>query len=109
MHDSASPSPSSPDPRSSSAPAPGPGGDRVGAEEAHQIVGAVLAAYSRQLLLARRAGDQQRLEELMRQQRKCAEDRARLNDAGPEEIARIAAEYAELFKELDASGPQAGS
>ena len=70
-------------------------------------MGAVLAAYNRQLLLARRAGDEQRLEELMRQQRKCAEDRARLDDAGPEEIARIAAAYAELFKELDTPGPQA--
>ncbi|WP_432004238.1 hypothetical protein [Streptomyces sioyaensis] len=107
MHDPASPS--SPDPRSSSVPAPGPGRENhVDVEEAHQIVGAVLAAYSRQLLLARRAGDQQRLEELLRQQRKCAKDRARLTpDAKPEEIARIAAEYTKLFKELDASGPQA--
>ncbi|MEV7470864.1 hypothetical protein AB0O20_30820 [Streptomyces kronopolitis] len=105
MHDASSSS-SAPDPRSSSGPAPGPAGDQVGVEEAHEIVGAVLAAYNRQLLLARRAGDQQRLEELMSQQRKCVEDRARLNDAGPEEISRIAALYAELLKGLDVSEPR---
>ncbi|MGA4950978.1 hypothetical protein NCG97_00605 [Streptomyces lydicamycinicus] len=42
-----------------------------------------------------------------RQQRKCVEGRARLNDAGPDEVARIVALYAELLKGLDVSGPPA--
>lgn len=108
MHDSASPSPSSPDPQSPSGPAPGPGDENtVGAEEARQIVGAVIAWYNRQLLLARRSRDQQRLEELTRQRQKCMEDHERLQDAGPEEIARIADFYTERLTELGAAEPPA--
>lgn len=107
MHDSASPSPSSPDPQSPSGPGPGQGdGSTVGAEEAHQIVGAVIAWYSRQLLLARRSGDEPYLEELTTQRQKCVEDQARLQDAGPEEIARIADFYTERLEELEASEPE---
>ncbi|GAA3163402.1 hypothetical protein [Streptomyces ramulosus] len=102
MHDAASPAPSSPDPQPPSGPAPGPAGDRVEVEEAQQLVGAFLSACNRQLLLARRAGDQQRLEELKVRQRKCVEDQVRLRDAGPEEIARIAALYDGLLRDLEA-------
>jgi hypothetical protein len=106
VHDSASPSPS-PDPQSPE-PAPRPGGDSaVGVEEAHQIVGFVIAWYGQELLRARRSGDQQRLEELKTQRQKCVEDQIRLRDAGPEEAARIAGVYTERLKELEASGPQA--
>ncbi|MFJ3780064.1 hypothetical protein ACIPX0_51250 [Streptomyces sp. NPDC090075] len=81
MHDSAS----SPDPQLPPEPAPGRAGDgAVGAEEAHEIVGTVIAWYSQQLLAARRAGDRQRLEELMAQRYKCVEDQLWLKDASPE-------------------------
>ncbi|MGA4953777.1 hypothetical protein [Streptomyces lydicamycinicus] len=70
-------------------------------------MGAVLSACNRQLLHARRSGDQRRLEELKAQQQKCVEDQVRLRDAAPEEIARIAAVYNELLNELEASEPQA--
>lgn len=107
MHDSASPSPSSPDPHPPSGSAPGPdGGNAVGAEEAHQVVGAVLAWYSQQMLLARRSGDQERLGELTEQRQSCVEDQDRLEDAGPEEIARIAADYAARLEELESVEPQ---
>ncbi|MFF7764152.1 hypothetical protein [Streptomyces griseorubiginosus] len=70
-------------------------------------MGAVIAWYNRQLLLARRSGDQQRLEELTAQRQKPVEDQARLQDAGSEEIARIAGAYSELLAELEASEPPA--
>ncbi|MGP4091290.1 hypothetical protein [Streptomyces sp. KR55] len=105
MHDSASPS--SPDPQPPSGPAPGPGGgDAAGYEVAHEIVGNVIAWYSRALLLARRSGDQQRLEELKARRQECVEDQHRLRDAGPEETSRIAADYAARLKELEATEPR---
>lgn len=108
MHDSGSPSP--PDPQPPSGPAPAPGGDNaVGYEVAHEIVGNVIAWYSRALLLARRSGDQQRLEELKMQRQKCLEDQRRLQDVGPEETARIAAVYTTLLKELEDAEPPAES
>jgi hypothetical protein len=102
MHDSASPS--SPDPQ----PPSGPDGDgnAVGYELAYEIVGTVIAWYSRALLLARRSGDQQRLEELKAQRQACVEDQHRLKDAGPEETARIAAVYATRLKELESAEPR---
>ncbi|WP_217210233.1 hypothetical protein [Streptomyces sp. AC550_RSS872] len=109
MHDSdsASSSPSSPDPQSPSGPPASPGGSNtVGVEEAHQILGTVIAWYNRQLLLARRSDDQQRLEELTAQRQECVEDQVRLREAGPEETARLADVYTELLKELEASVPQ---
>ncbi|MBL1086768.1 hypothetical protein JK359_33215 [Streptomyces actinomycinicus] len=105
MHDSASPS--SPDPQRPSGSAPAPDGDTaVGYEAAREIVGTVIAWYSRALLLARRAGDQQRLEELKAQRQKCVEDQHRLQDAGPEETTRIATDYAARLKELEATEPR---
>ncbi|GAA0896803.1 MULTISPECIES: hypothetical protein [Streptomyces violaceusniger group] len=104
MHDAASSSPSSGDPQPSSEPAQSPGGDNaVSYEEAFETVGAVIAWYGRALLLARRSGDQQRLEELKAQRQKCVEEQQRLQDAGPKEIARIAAEYATRLKELEST------
>lgn len=105
MHDPASSSPSSPDPQP---PSPGPGGDHTASSAAaHQAVGAVLAWYNRQRLLARRSGDHKRLEELTTQRQRCMDDQNRLYDAGPEEIARIAADYAARLEELESSEPQA--
>ncbi|MGW4784904.1 hypothetical protein [Streptomyces sp. NPDC004230] len=105
MHDSAPPSPSSPEPQG---PAAGPSsGNTLGAEETHQIVGAVIAWYSRQLLHARRSGDPARLAELATQRQKCVADQARLQDAGPEEIKRLAAIYTGRLTELEASEPSA--
>ncbi|MGW7386896.1 hypothetical protein [Streptomyces sp. NPDC054794] len=69
-------------------------------------MGNVLSWYNRQLLLARRTGDQPRLEELMMQRQQCVEDQVRLRDAGPEEVTRIADVYTERLKELQASEPQ---
>ncbi|PBC72371.1 hypothetical protein BX261_7307 [Streptomyces sp. 2321.6] len=103
MHDSALPPPSSPNP--SSGPAPVSGGDDVGYEAAYETVGAVIAWYSRQLLHARRSGDQQRLEELKAERQECVEDQHRLREAGPEEITRIAAVYTARLNELEASEP----
>ncbi|MFL4908187.1 hypothetical protein ACJ6WF_34515 [Streptomyces sp. MMS24-I2-30] len=108
MHDPASTSPSSPDPQPPPGPAPGPGGDHTASSAAaHQAVLAVLAWYSQQRLLARRSGDHRRLEELTTQRQRCLDDQNRLHDAGPEEIARIAADYAARLKELESSEPQA--
>jgi len=109
VHDPAKSSPSSPDPppRSPlSGPAPDPDANAVGYEEAFDIVGTVIAWYSRQVILARRAGEQERLDELMAQRRKCVEDQHRLRDAGSEEIARIAAEYTARLSELEAAERQ---
>ncbi|WP_316782909.1 hypothetical protein [Streptomyces sasae] len=100
MQDSASSSPSSPDPQSP----PGLGGENtVGVEEARQAVGTVIAWYNRQLLRARRSGDQPRLDQLTTQRQKCVEDQARLEEAGPEEIARVADFYTQRLGELEAS------
>ncbi|MBO3681698.1 hypothetical protein [Streptomyces sp. NEAU-YJ-81] len=69
-------------------------------------MGMVIAWYSRQLLLARRSGDQQRLEEFKARRQECVEDQHRLRDAEPEETARIAAAYTARLKELEADEPR---
>ncbi|MEE4597998.1 hypothetical protein V2J94_40080 [Streptomyces sp. DSM 41524] len=103
MHDPAS-SPSSPGREPHPGQVPDPGGDNaVSYEVAYETVGAVIAWYSAALLLARRSGDQQHLEELKTLRQKCVEDQHRLQGAEPEEIARIAAEYATRLKELEAA------
>ncbi|MGK5548674.1 hypothetical protein ACSNOH_28660 [Streptomyces sp. URMC 127] len=103
MHDSASPSPS-PDRRPSSGPAAG-GDSTARSATAHEIVDAVLARYTQQLLPVRRSGDQQRLQELMTRRQECLKDQQRLKDAGPEETARIAADYADRLKKLEGTEP----
>jgi hypothetical protein len=74
------------------------------AEAALKVVTAVLAGYSRQLLAARRSGDQQRLQEVSARMQECTEDRDRLADAGPEEIERITDLYTERLKNPDLTG-----
>ncbi|MFJ7250157.1 hypothetical protein ACIQWA_36735 [Kitasatospora sp. NPDC098652] len=73
-------------------------------EAAKEAVGAVIAWYGRQLLDARRAGDQQRQEELTGQMQACTEDRRRLVDAAPEEIEHIKDLYAERLRNLEVGG-----
>ncbi|WP_382466500.1 hypothetical protein ACFIN9_40910 [Streptomyces noursei] len=103
MHDSTPPPLSSPNPPSG--PAPERGGDAVEREVAREIVGTVIAWYSKQLLLARHSGDEQRLEQLKAQRLECVEDQRRLDEAGPQEITRIATAYTARWKELDAATP----
>lgn len=82
--------------------------DDVSYEVAREIVGTVIAWYSRQMLLARRTGDQRRLEELKAERQQCVDDQHRLEEAGPEEITRIADVYTARWKELEA-GTQPGA
>ncbi|GLW58121.1 hypothetical protein [Kitasatospora phosalacinea] len=86
-----------PPPGSSSSPEDG--GSHV--EDAQEAIGAVVAWYSRRLMEARRAGDQQRLEELTELLQACAEDRRRLVDAAPEELERVSAQYAERLRKME--------
>jgi len=89
VHTPSSPSPSSP--RGSAS-----------IEDARGAIGAVISWYGRQMVAARRLGDQQRQEELAEQMQACGEDRERLSDAGPGEIARITELYTERLKALEA-------
>ncbi|MEU1668521.1 hypothetical protein ABZ547_34065 [Streptomyces sparsogenes] len=95
MHDPASPS-------SSSEPA-----DAVSPQAPADVVEEVMAWYSRALLAERRAShpDPERLEHLLARRQECVRDRARLEEADAEEIARITASYAARLKELEATGP----
>ncbi|WP_158835884.1 hypothetical protein [Streptomyces sp. NRRL S-350] len=87
-----------------SASSPSPEGGGASYEDAKEAVDAVIAWYSRQLLDARRAGDQQRLAELTEQMQACAEDRRGLIDAAPAEIERVVELYTERLKSLEAAG-----
>ncbi|MFJ9461473.1 hypothetical protein ACIRST_41190 [Kitasatospora sp. NPDC101447] len=89
-------------PPSGSSSSPEGGGASV--EDAQEVIGAVVAWCSRELLAARRSGDQQRQQDLAAQLQVCGEDRARLADAGPAEIGRITELYTERLKFLDAAG-----
>ncbi|MFF7705321.1 hypothetical protein [Streptomyces lydicus] len=62
----------------------------------------VTAWYTEQLLAHRRVGahDEDRLERLKAERQKCLTDQRALEDAEPEEIARIAARYEARFSEL---------
>ncbi|KOU01342.1 hypothetical protein ADK86_12395 [Streptomyces sp. NRRL F-5755] len=74
---------------------------------AEEVVGQVIAWYSQQIRAERRAGAApQRLEDLAARRQACVEDRHRLEEAAPEEAARITALYAARLKELEGSGPQ---
>ncbi|MEU7160364.1 hypothetical protein [Streptomyces chrestomyceticus] len=104
MHDSATPGP---DPQNAQDPAGAgpPGGADYGMAE--EVVGQVIAWYSQRIWAERRAGAApQRLEDLVARRQACVEDRHRLEEAAPEEVARITALYAARLKELGASGPQ---
>ncbi|KOT91090.1 hypothetical protein ADK86_24360 [Streptomyces sp. NRRL F-5755] len=76
---------------------------------ARAIVGTVLARYRRQMLLARRAGGQRRLEELKAERQQCVDDQQRLEEAGPAGIRRIASVYTARLTELEATGTQPGA
>ncbi|MGW3045874.1 hypothetical protein ACWC9T_39050 [Kitasatospora sp. NPDC001159] len=89
-----------PPPASSSSPE---GGD-ASYEDAKEAIGAVIAWCSRELMAARRSGDQQRQQDLAAQLQVCGEDRERLVDAGPAEIGRITELYTERLKSLEAAG-----
>ncbi len=107
MHDPESREPSVPD---EPPPASGAGQPHdVSYEVAREIVGTVIAWYSRQMLLARRAGDQHRLEELKSRWQQCVDDQHRLEGAGPEEITRIADVYTAHWKELEGTETQPGA
>ncbi|AUG76855.1 hypothetical protein CFP65_1990 [Kitasatospora sp. MMS16-BH015] len=77
-------------------------GDGAAYEDAQEVLGAVLAWYSRAMMEARRSGDEQRLEELTERMRACAEDRRRLVEATPEEIERTTELYGERLRDLEA-------
>ena len=79
-----------------------PGGDGASIEDARAAIGTVISWYSRELLDARRSGDQQRLEEIRAEMLACAEDRRRLGDASPGEIERLTGLYAERLGNLEA-------
>ncbi|MFB7852437.1 hypothetical protein ACFC34_36230 [Streptomyces sp. NPDC056053] len=95
MHDPASPS----SPSDPAAPA--------GPQASVDVVEEVMAWYSRAVLAERRASpsDPERLERLLAGRQECVRDRARLEEAGAEETARITASYAARLKELEATGP----
>ncbi|UQA91470.1 hypothetical protein [Streptomyces halobius] len=66
-------------------------------------VGQAIAWYSERILAERRsaAPDPDRLDQLISRHRACLEDQERLEEAGPEELARIAAAYDALLTELE--------
>ncbi|AXK37815.1 hypothetical protein DVA86_31925 [Streptomyces armeniacus] len=68
-------------------------------------VRAVLAWYTEQIITERRSTepDPARLERLLAEHRACAADQQALREAGPQERARIAADYAARYREL--TGP----
>ncbi|MCX4638482.1 hypothetical protein OG775_25745 [Streptomyces platensis] len=83
------------------------GGGQVSYEAALQQVSRVTAWYTEQIPAQpspaqRRAGayDEDRLERLRAERQKCLADQRALEDAGPEEIALIAARYEARFREL---------
>ncbi len=90
MHTPPTPSPSSPE------------GGGASVEDAQVAITAVLTWYSRQMMTARRAGDQQRQEKLAEQLQAVGRDQERLGDAGPGEIARITELYTGRLKHLEA-------
>ncbi|MEU5053533.1 hypothetical protein [Streptomyces sp. NPDC021096] len=97
MHDPAHPAGPSGDPAHGSSDAT--------ADDAFTAVTRVIAWYTQQILAERRsaAPDQGRLEQLLERQRACVADRNRLAGAGPEETARIAADYEARVKKLSES------
>ncbi|MEN2424336.1 hypothetical protein AABB02_40325 [Streptomyces rimosus] len=104
MHDTATPGP---DPHPAQDPAGAQPPDGVGYAVAEEVVGRVIAWYSQRIQAERRAGAApQRLEELIARRQACVEDRHRLEEADPEEVARITALYAARLKELEVPGPQ---
>ncbi|MBC3844556.1 hypothetical protein GXW82_43565 [Streptacidiphilus sp. 4-A2] len=83
---------------SESASSAGDGGSPT--EVARQRIDAVVTWYTKEVMTARRSGNQQRQDALTAQLQACAADRNRLADAGPEEAERLAAVYTERLNAL---------
>ncbi|MFC1405763.1 MULTISPECIES: hypothetical protein [Streptacidiphilus] len=83
-----------PEPASS----PGEGGSPT--ELARQRIDAVISWYTKEVMAARRSGDQQLQAALTAQLQACAADRSRLADAEPEDVERLAAEYTQRLNAL---------
>ncbi|MEV3926452.1 MULTISPECIES: hypothetical protein [Actinomycetes] len=79
--------------------------DHVSPEAADRLVQEVSGLYGQLIIKERRADtpDTERLKALKEGLAECAADREALEDAGPEEVAEIAARYAARAREL---GPQ---
>ncbi|WP_432040424.1 hypothetical protein [Streptomyces cucumeris] len=77
--------------------------EHVTPEAAEQLVQDVSAWYAEQIMKERRAPepDTELLTTLKEQLAACAADREALQDAGPQEVAEIAARYAARASELD--------
>lgn len=92
------------DPQENPVTAPtGPGGGGGASYEvAVEHLRRVIAWYNERILAERRSDvpDQDLLEQLIAARNACADDRQVLEDAGPEDVARIAAEAEERFKQL---------
>ncbi|MGI5192125.1 GNAT family N-acetyltransferase [Streptomyces sp. CA-288835] len=95
------------DPQQTPAAAPtGPeGGEESTYEAAAEHLRRVVSWYNERILAERRAEapDRDRLEQLIAARNSCADDRKALEDAGPEDVARIAAEAEERFTRLTAT------
>ncbi|NUK12521.1 hypothetical protein HRW18_32020 [Streptomyces lunaelactis] len=76
--------------------------EHVNPEAAEQLVQEVSTWYAEQIIKERRAAvpDTERLTALKEELAACAADQQALQDAGPEEVAEIAARYAAHAKEL---------
>ncbi|MGI5262447.1 hypothetical protein [Streptomyces angustmyceticus] len=76
--------------------------EHVTPEAAEKLVDDVSTLYVEQIVTERRAAvpDQERLKALKEQLAACAADREALQDAGPKEVAEIAARYAARAREL---------
>ncbi|WP_336054765.1 hypothetical protein [Streptomyces sp. CA2R101] len=76
--------------------------EHVTPEAAEQLVDDVSTLYAEQIVIERRAAapDTERLKALKEQLAACAADREALQEAGPEEVAEIAARYAARAREL---------
>ncbi|MCF3143799.1 hypothetical protein [Streptomyces platensis] len=76
--------------------------EHVTPEAAEQLVDDVSTLYAEQIVTERRAAvpDPERLKILKEQLAACAADREALQDAGPQEVAEIAARYAARAREL---------
>lgn len=81
----------------------GEGGYAVAAEHLRRVMSWYSEQIGAELLSA--APDQKRLEELAAERLACQDELRALDDADPEELARVAAEYEERFIQLRRSQP----
>jgi hypothetical protein len=104
------PRPSKAAPMSDPLPGPDPsagshGGEPVSREETLDRVRAVYQWYAQEVgaEMAAPAPDPARLAELRDEMRACLADQRELPDAGPDRLARIAADYLRRYRELTRS------